>query len=228
MSQEVILGRITQFNEDGTVVIQAAVPNIDRAILRQYKDVLVGFTDGRRISAKQRRAIYALLGEIADYVGDEVESQKEAMKLDFIVNHLQGIQRKMFSLADVDMTTAREFQSYLLDFIVQNNIPMRFLPQDVCDDIGRYVYSCLMAKRCACCGHPADLHHVDSVGAHGGNRETINHLGLHCLPLCREHHTLLHSMGNKAFIEQWHLQPVKIDERIAKTYHLNTKARKSA
>jgi hypothetical protein len=227
MSQEVILGRITQFNEDGTVVIQAAVPNIDRAILRQYKDVLVGFTDGRRISAKQRRAIYALLGEIADYVGDEVESQKEAMKLDFIVNHLQGVQRKMFSLADVDMTTAREFQSYLLDFIVQNNIPMRFLPQDVCDDIGRYVYSCLMAKRCCCCGRPAQLHHVTSVGSQG-YRDKIDHRGLDCLPLCAEHHTESHNMGQKNFLSKWHLQPVKIDDKICKAYHLNTKARKSA
>lgn len=225
MSQEVILGRITQFNEDGTVVIQATVPNIERAVLRQYKDVLVGFTDGRRISPKQRRAIYALLGEIADYVGDCVESQKEAMKLDFIVNHLQGIQRKMFSLSDVDMTTAREFQSYLLDFIVQNSIPMRFSPVEVCEDIGRYIYSCLMAKRCACCGRPADLHHVDAVGM-GRDRKDIDHIGLQCLPLCREHHTELHSMGNKSFMDKWHLQSIAIDEKIAKVYKL--KVRKTA
>ena len=33
----------------------------------------------------------------------------------------------------------------------------------------------------------------------------------------------LHSMGNKDFIEKWHLEPVRIDAKIAKIYKLNTK-----
>ncbi|WP_303841249.1 putative HNHc nuclease, partial [Selenomonas ruminantium] len=115
---EVVHGKITTFNDDGTVVIKSAVPSIDRAILRKYSDVEIGLSDGRKISAKQRRAIYVLLGAIADFVGDTVESQKEIMKLDFILNRLQCIQRKIFSLSDVDMTTAREFQSFLVDFII--------------------------------------------------------------------------------------------------------------
>jgi hypothetical protein len=64
------------------------------------------------------------------------------------------------------------------------------------------------------------------VGAHGGNRERINHIGLQCLPLCREHHTSLHTMGNKDFMEKYHLQSVAIDKKIAKLYGLNTKERK--
>lgn len=220
MSQEVILGRITQFNEDGTVVIQATVPNIERAVLRQYKDVLVGFTDGRRISPKQRRAIYALLGEIADYVGDCVESQKEAMKLDFIVNHLQGIQRKMFSLSDVDMTTAREFQSYLLDFIVQNDIPLSFSPLENCQDIGRFIYSCTAYKRCCICGKPAHIHHCEGsrIGA-GNDREKVHHLVREVLPLCGVHHDECHH-DEAGFIEKYHLQKIKLDEALCKKLKL--------
>jgi hypothetical protein len=64
------------------------------------------------------------------------------------------------------------------------------------------------------------------VGANGGNGEKINHLGLRCLPLCREHHSSLHSMGNREFMERYHLQAIPIDKKIAKQYGLNTKGRK--
>jgi hypothetical protein len=30
-------------------------------------------------------------------------------------------------------------------------------------------------------------------------------------------------MGDKDFMQKWHLEPVKIDEKIAKVYRLNTK-----
>jgi hypothetical protein len=80
----------------------------------------------------------------------------------------------------------------------------------------------MINKRCCICGKLADLHHVQSVGSQG-YRDKINHIGLEALPLCREHHTLLHSMGNKKFMETYHLQAVEIDKKIAKVYGLNTK-----
>lgn len=223
---EIVKGKIVSFNEDGTVVIAATVPNIERAILRKYDDVEVGFADGRHISAIQRRKVYSILNEIAAYAGDDTESTKTTMKFDFLMNRFQGIQRKMFSLSSVDMNTASEFIDYLIEFCVKNDIPMSISPLEYCEDIGKYVYACLMAKKCAVCGRPCDLHHVDSVGANGGNREKINHLGLQCLPLCREHHTELHNMGNKSFMDKYHLQSVAIDTKIAKLYKLNTKGRK--
>jgi hypothetical protein len=30
-------------------------------------------------------------------------------------------------------------------------------------------------------------------------------------------------MGQKDFMEKWHLQPVKVDDKICKLYHLNKK-----
>lgn len=218
---EVVHGKITTFNDDGTVVIKSAVPSIDRAILRKYSDVEIGLSDGRKISAKQRRAIYVLLGAIADFVGDTVESQKEIMKLDFILNRLQCIQRKIFSLSDVDMTTAREFQSYLVDFIIENDIPMSVPLIENCEDIGRYIYACLMACRCCVCGkNEAHVHHCEGsrIGA-GNDREKVHHLGREVLPLCAVHHTEIHQ-NEVDFIARYHLQKVKLDEALCKRLKL--------
>jgi hypothetical protein len=124
------------------------------------------------------------------------------------------------------MNTASDFITYLIDFIIRNDVPSDVSLIENCEDIGKMVYACLMAKKCCICGKPCDLHHCDAVGL-GRDRTEINHLGLRCLPLCREHHSSLHSMGNKDFIEKYHLEPVKIDSKIAKLYHLNTKEKKN-
>jgi hypothetical protein len=203
------------------------VPDIERAILRKYNDVDVGFNDGRRISNIQRRKCFSIIGEIAEYVEgyrtvQTIEDTKEMLKMGFVFHRLQAMERKMFSLSDVSMSTASEFIDFLIQFCVKNDIPMRISPLEYCEDIAKYIYACLVNKRCCICGKPADLHHVDTIGM-GNDRDNVVHIGRDALPLCREHHTELHKKGNKYFIETYHLQPVKIDKTIAKIYKLNTK-----
>lgn len=228
MAQEITTGKIINFNQDGTVLISAVVPDMEKATRRKYSNVLIGFEDGRRISSKQRRKCYALIGEIAEYIegyrtAETINETKEMLKLKFTLECMQSIERRMFSLSDVPMETATDFITFLVNFIIRHGVPTKISIIDNCEDIGAYVYACLIHKKCACCGRPCDLHHVDTVAAHGGNREKINHLGLRALPLCREHHTDLHKMGDTDFMQKWHLEPVKIDEKIAKIYRLNTK-----
>lgn len=231
MSQEIVTGKIVDWEQGGTVLIRAPLPRIETAVDRKYSDVQVGYNDGRHISPEQRRKAYVLMSQVAEYIhgvrnADTLEDTKEFLKADFVFNHMQAMQRRLFSLSTVSMNTASDFITYLVDFIIRNDVPSDVSLIENCEDIGKYVYACLMAKKCAVCGRRCDLHHVDSVGANGGNREKINHLGLRCLPLCREHHTELHSMGNKSFMDKYHLQSVAIDTKIAKLYHLNTKGRK--
>lgn len=219
MSQEIVAGRITDWLQDGSVVIKATLPNLDRALHRRYDIVQIGFDDGRHISADQRRKIYALIREIAEFVGEHPEDMKKTMKMDFVLNRMQAMTRRMFSLANCSMELATDFITYLVDFIINNDIPTTVSLIDNCDDISKYVYACLMNKKCAVCGRKADLHHVDALGM-GMDRTEDIHLGRDCLPLCREHHTELHKCGQQTTLEKYHLQPVKIDKQIAKVYHL--------
>jgi hypothetical protein len=227
MSQEIVTGKIVDWEQGGTVLIRAPLPRIETAVDRKYSDVQVGYNDGRHISPEQRRKAYVLMSQVAEYIhgvrnADTLEDTKEFLKADFVFNHMQAMQRRLFSLSTVSMNTASDFITYLIDFIIRNDVPSDVSLIENCEDISKMVYACLMNKKCCICGKPCDLHHVQAVGA-GRDRKEINHIGLDCLPLCREHHQESHSKGQKSFMDLYHLQPVKIDSKIAKLYHLNTK-----
>ena len=232
MIQEHAQGTITDIMEDGTAVIHAALPDLDRALLRDYGKVEIILPDGRRISPEQRRKVYALIGEVAEYVdgirnAETVESAKKALKMEFLLSRMEGMERRLFSLASCDVTTAREFINFLVDFIIENDIPTRVPLIENCEDVARYVYACLLNKKCAVCGRHADLHHCDGgIVGMGNNRARVNHIGRPALPLCREHHTEIHAVGQEDFLRRYFLEPVRIDERVAKVYRLNTKPRR--
>ena len=224
MVQEHVAGLITDIDADGTLTINACVPSIDRALLRQYRECTIILQDERRITPRQRAAIYALLGEVDEYVNGirtdaGREEQKRLLKMEFMLRRMTDAERRMFSLSDCSVTTARAFIDFLIEFIIANDIPVRFSLAEKAEDIGQYVYACLVHKKCAVCGRHADLHHVDAVGM-GNDRKEVHHLGRAALPLCREHHTELHTMGNGPFLERYHLEPVKLDERLCKIYKL--------
>ena len=226
MVQEHVAGLITDIDADGTLTINACVPSIDRALLRQYRECTIILQDERRITSRQRAAIYALLGEVDEYVNGirtdaGREEQKQLLKMEIMLKRMTDAERRMFSLSDCSVTTARAFIDFLIEFIIANDIPVRFSLAEKAEDIGQYVYACLVHKKCAVCGRHADLHHVE--GSHVGsgfNREEVHHLGREALPLCREHHTECHSMPEAEFLEKYHLEPVKLDERLCKIYKL--------
>lgn len=225
MIQEHVVGFIVDLLKDGTAIIRAQIPNIEQALRRGFLKVEIILWDGRRISPEQRRKCYALLGEIAEYTdgirtAETVDEQKRLLKMEFMLRRMEATERRMFSLADCDMSTAREFITYLIDFIIANDIPTRVPLIDNCDDIEAYMYACTMHRKCAVCGKSADVHHCEGsrVGA-GSDRDKVHHLGREVLPLCRVHHTECH--GDEAgFIRKYHLEPVKLDEALCRKLKL--------
>lgn len=218
---EIIGGRIVEAGP-GYIVIRAPYDNAQRMIRREYEEVQIGLVDGRRITPEQRRKAFALVGEIAAYTGYERDEAHLTLKHEFISKHLDQLQKELFSLSDCDVTTAKEYISYLIDFCLTFDVPTKVPLTELCDDVERYVYACLIHKKCCVCGRKAELHHVDRVGM-GNNRNEIVHEGRRCLPLCREHHTEVDHLGDVRLCERYHVTPVKIDERIIKTYRLRTK-----
>lgn len=222
MIQTHVVGLIVDLLKDGTAVIKAKIPNIEQALRRGFLKVEIILWDGRRISPEQRRKCYALLGEIAEYTdgirtAETVDEQKRLLKMEFMLRRMEATERRMFSLSDCDMSTAREFITYLIDFIIANDIPTRVPLIDSCDDIAAYMYACAMHRKCAVCGKPADIHHCEGsrIGA-GVDRAKVHQLGREVLPLCRAHHTELHDMPESEFIAKYHLEKVKLDEALCR------------
>lgn len=208
------VGRVTS-EAPGAVMIATSRPPADNL----SDTVTVCWADARNISPDQRRKAYALMGEIAAWSGSSPEEVKAAMKVDFRQRAFGGLQQGLISLADCTMTEARLFISMLIDFMLEMDVPSKVPLWDYNDDVGAYVYACLMHRKCAVCGRKADLHHVDRVGM-GRDRREICHIGMQALPLCRTHHEEAHQHGDAWLMEKYHLAAVEIDQKIAKVYRL--------
>lgn len=207
-------GIIAEYDGDRLVVIPH--DSLEREILRKrIKEVELRLWDGRQISPEQRRKTYAIIQDISEWSGHEPEYLKNFFKFNFCSQ--DG--RDIFSLADVDMTTAREFITYLIEFCFYNNVPTKDSSLDRTDDIGKYLYLCLEYRKCAICNKKADVHHIDRVGT-GRDRKIINHVGMKAIALCREHHQEAH-INEKQLFEDYHIYGIKLDQFLCNKLNLN-------
>lgn len=219
-------GRVTNLSPNGTLTIEMQVEPT-QYVAKGWKEAWVQLIDGRSISDKQRRQCWAIISEIADYIGDKAEDTNQDLKWEFIAKRAEKLGENLtafFSLSNAPMDLVVEYQKYLIDFVVRNDIPTRFSLLQYVEEssIFDYIYTCLIHKKCAICGKRSDLHHVEKVGA-GRNREEIVHLGMLSLPLCRTHHQEAESTPKEEFMSKYHLQPIPLDVTLCKIYKLKYK-----
>lgn len=207
------------YEQRGVVYVKTSRPAVDNL----SDDVIVVWQDSRNRTAEQNRKAWALMTEIADYQGQEKEATYREQALAFTDKFLEILQGRLFHLSTATVSEASAFITMLVEIIVENGIPTKEPLYQMCEDVEKYVYACLMNKKCCVCGKKADLHHVSTIGM-GYNRNTKPQLGALVMPLCREHHMEYHSTGGTAFGEKYHVSPVPMDKRIAQRYKISGKA----
>lgn len=212
-------GKIIDIDENGVVTI-VAQSDLYLMTHREIKECYIDFIDGRKLSDKQRRMCYSLINAIAEWSGSSTQDIKEAFKMEFWADKIDTLAEKVFSLSNAPMSLIAEFQKFLINFILENDVPLKYSLLNYVDDIDNYVYMCLIHKKCCICGRKADLHHIDSVGM-GNDRTEVHHEGRKALSLCREHHTEIHAIGINSFLEKYHINGgIPIDKTIMKIYKL--------
>lgn len=232
-----LAGKIVGYDGECVTVV-APFSDTERMIKRNIRTARVILEDGRCISAEQRRKIFALIADIGDYIGTIPRGKQQkalqaeflrSMQLSYIIDKTdsEAVRRQLtyyycslcdlelFSLSDVDVSTAREFIDWLVEKCIEHNVPCLDSLLNRCEDIERYLYLCVEHRRCAICGKKADIHEVEAVGM-GRDREKIHHLGQRVQPLCRGHHTEAHKIGQASFNEKYHLQSICLDEHLCK------------
>lgn len=185
---------IKQYREtqNGTDLI-ITIPDLQLCNMFQRKAVRkaeIRFDDGRHISAEQRKKAYATIRDIADYTGYLPEEQKEWLKY----LHISRTGDDYFSLSNCSMDTAREFINTILEYAIEEGIPLSECGIERTDDIGKYLYFCIMHKKCAVCGKPGEIHHEDAIGM-GNDRKKVDDSNHKKICLCRLHHTIAHQKG---------------------------------
>ena len=131
------LVKISKYKEtqSGTDLI-ISVPGMQIGDMLQRKKISnaeIRFDDGRHISAEQRKKAYATIRDIADWTGYLPEEMKEILKY----QHMLHTGDAYFSLSNCSMDTAREFINTILEFALENGIPLSDNAIERTDDIGR-------------------------------------------------------------------------------------------
>lgn len=172
----------------------------------------IRLNDGRTVTNEQRKKYYATLKDITEHTGELIEHLHDYFKAIYCYkNRLEKI-----SMSNCSVTEAREIINLVMDFVIENGIPLKDFGLNRTDDIGSYLYSCLVNRSCVCCGKPADIHHVTGyrIGM-GMDRDKVNHVGRKAIALCRTHHTEAH-YGEKDFFNKWKVYGIKLDEYTVK------------
>ncbi|WP_165206745.1 putative HNHc nuclease [Weissella sagaensis] len=202
-------GRITAIKGNQVVINlenREELANLSLFTKDGQPQVVVEVQDERQLSNLQRKKAYAVMGEIVKYTGYLPEEAKEWMKYLFTAE----TGHPYFSFSDADMTTAREFITFLLDYAIKHHIPMMHSGLTYQDDLDAYMYQSLKYRSCVICGERADVHHIDTVGM-GNDRALVDHRKKDLIALCREHHQEAHQLGWPTFKKKYHVKGIKLN-----------------
>lgn len=198
--------------DDGTItaVIEGVtLENKDFLLLDNGLEVEcdVVIHDPYKITGKQRRKIFAMVRDIYDYYGQPMDYLRYMFQkqLEFLNGY------EPISLSNCKRRQASELIELILDFVFDNNIPMRISTSNLMTNDRYFLYKSTINRTCVICGAPnSDLAHYQAVGR-GRNRNKINHYGNKVLALCRKHHNQQHDMGMSSFNKLHHLENAWVD-----------------
>ncbi|MHA3065616.1 putative HNHc nuclease [Lacticaseibacillus saniviri] len=181
--------------------------------------VSVDVEDGRRISPDQRKKIWALLNDFADYTGYDPLDMEMWTK----AYYMAETGSDYFSMSTMSMEQASHYLSYVIDFGFAHDIPWKKKNLDAIPSDYPLMMQCLKHKMCIICGKHAEIDHEPPIGA-GRNRNDIDNRKYKLMPLCTTHHRIRHGKGIDWFMDFYHIKPVKLDEPTLISLKLNTRA----
>lgn len=163
--------------------------------------------DNRTITAEQRRKIFATIKDISLFTGEHPEELRAWLLYDYCIKTGEV----PFSISDCSISQAREYITFIIDFILKENIPLSDAALSRTDDIDRYLWGCIKYKRCAICGKEGETHHWDAIGM-GNNRRTYDDSDNRKIQLCRSHHSEAHTIGRDIFGLKYHVYGIEYKE----------------
>lgn len=208
MYEHVVLQGIKEDLTGTTIIIKIPDKQLtDMIIQKHMKTAELRLDDGRTITADQRKKAYATIRDISDFTGYLPEEQKEWLKY----LHIAKTGCDYFSLSNCTVDEAREFINTILEFALENGVPLSEQAINRTDDIGRYLYYCIKHKRCCICGQKGEIHHVDTIGM-GFDRNHYDDSKNRKMCLCRLHHTIAHQRGMDAFEKMYKVYGIVVDD----------------
>ena len=182
-----------------------------KAVDGRYLTVL-DFYEKDSITDLQRKHYFALIGDYTEYTGTPEQAADSYFRYNFMQE--QGLDEYP-SLARNRMkkTMATELITWLIEFMVQNEIPFRKQQFYLTADTSRMLFALTMKRICWITGKPnADIHHATSLVGMGRDRNKHNHLESTFMALSREAHNEIHNIGLTEFMKKYHVRPIKLSK----------------
>lgn len=209
--------RYKQSNGRYSVVVEGVDLTDDALLLLDNGyplDVNIEIQDGKKITVKQRKKIFALVNDIEGHTGNP----RDWLRLMFqdYVTMLKGYSKRI-SLSDCTRKQAGELIDVILEWIFVNDIPLNYKTSDLMKQDQTFLYLATVHRKCVICGKYGELAHYHAVGR-GRNRRKIDHTDNRVLALCHSHHREQHDMGMDSFNAKYHLTDswVSVDSRLNK------------
>ena len=177
-------------------------------------DVNIEIQDGKKITVKQRKKIFALVNDIEGHTG-QPRDWLRLMFQDYLTT-LKGYSKRL-SLSDCTRKQAGELIDVILEWVFVNDIPLNYKTSDLMKQDQTFLYLATVHRKCVICGKYGELAHYHAVGR-GRNRRKIDHTDNRVLALCHFHHKQQHDMGMDSFNAKYHLTDswVKVNGRLNK------------
>lgn len=209
-------GRLVTFELSSDLDIAEAKRNASNGLIT----VNIEFEDKNMINNDQRKKIFALINDICEYTG--YINDEMYIKMKFYYMAYSGCDTFSISHNGISKEFASRFIEFIIEWCFQMGIPFLNRDYQLSSDINRTLFIYLKYRSCFVCGKPhSDVHHVNgSTIGMGNNRKKVNHVGRFVVCLCREHHNVIHSLGEQAFFKKHHLAPVKLNDETVKRLKL--------
>lgn len=215
-------GFIKSFNDDEITIRLKDLSDNQRYMITNAigSQSTMYFDDGRHITIDQRKKIFALFNEIAEYLGYTQVNVEEILKIKFIEQMDNPV---WFSFSNCSIEIAKQFLEYEITFCIQNEIPFKTKLMDEIQHSYALRYQLVIHRICFVCGKlHAELDHVDTIGS-GRNRRHVNQIGYEAWTLCRNHHNERHKIGVETFATKYQVKPIKLNEEIINKLNLADK-----
>ena len=209
--------RYKQSNGRYSVVVEGVDLTDDALLLLDNGyplDVNIEIQDGKKITVKQRKKIFALVNDIEAHTG-QPRDWLRLMFQDYLTT-LKGYSKRL-SLSDCTRKQAGELIDVILEWVFINDIPLNYKTSDLMKQDQTFLYLATVHRKCVICGKYGELAHYHAVGR-GRNRRKIDHTDNKVLALCHKHHKIQHDMGMDSFNAKYHLTDswVQVNARLNK------------
>ncbi|WP_239700324.1 putative HNHc nuclease [Mammaliicoccus sp. D-M17] len=215
------MSKVTKYKQSNgrySVVVESVDLTDDALLLLDNGyplDVNVEIQDGKKITVKQRKKVFALVNDIEAHTGNPRDWLREMFQ-DY-VTFLNGYSKRI-SLSDCTRKQAGELIDTIMAWVFQNDIPLNYKTSDLMKNDQTFLYLATVHRKCVICGKPnSELAHYHAVGR-GRNRRKIDHTENKVLALCSNHHREQHNMGMDSFNAKYYLKDswVQVNERLNK------------